>query len=99
MNKEELKIYLWMFFVSIIGGVLGMKERAKPCKGSRCACFFFGVIASMFVAYVSFEIAFFYFENVKFSVAISGIAAWVGTESLTSLQSIIMTEINKRINR
>ncbi|MFV0481847.1 MAG: phage holin family protein [Campylobacteraceae bacterium] len=96
--KEKLIFWAWVCFVACVAGVLSFikKNRGKEqTKKEFIAGMIVGVITSMLVAYITFQIAFFYFENENISVAISGIAAWMGADALVALQGFILNLTNK----
>lgn len=95
MVDKEVLYYIWLLIISFIGGVLNyIKRKAKGSKFSLGA-FILGVVSSMFVAYLTFEIGNFYFENEKFAVALAGLAAWMGTDALVGLEEVYKKKIFK----
>lgn len=94
LDKDFL-YYAWLFIVSLIGGVLSYIKRQS--ETFRWRAFFLGVACSMFTAYIVYESAFFFFSNEKFSVALGGLGAWIGTDLLLKLEDSIENFINQRI--
>jgi len=97
--REKIIFWAWVLFVAGVGGVLnyiknnGNKHQTK--KEFICGIVI-GVATSMFVAYITYNIAFYYLQSENISVAISGIAAWMGADALIALQSFILNLSNRR---
>ncbi|WP_041963454.1 phage holin family protein [Sulfurospirillum cavolei] len=91
MNNEKLTFWAWFVFVAFIGAILGYftKNKEPVSKVERLKGLAIGVTTSMFAAYVMFQIAFFYFQNENVSVAIAGVAAWMGADAFLTLEKII----------
>lgn len=92
---KELLYYIWLSIISLIGGILGYIKRKN--EDFRYRAFFLGVISSMFTAYVVYEIVFFIFASEKFSIALGGLGAWIGTDVLLKLESGFEDMLNKKI--
>lgn len=99
MENEKLKFWMWFFSVVIIGGILGYRHNhpiQAATKRERLSNLFFGVVTSMFVGYIVFQLAFYYLGNDNVAVSLAGLAAWMGTNALIALESVIVMFISKK---
>lgn len=98
MNNEKLTFWLWFLFVALIGGFLGYiaKNKRPATRKELLRGLAIGILISMFVAYLTFKIAYFFFANEDVSVAIAGVAAWMGADAFLTLEQIILNTIGKR---
>lgn len=98
MNNEKLTFWAWFLFVALIGGVLGYfaKNKTPISKTERLRGLAIGILTSMFAAYVTFQIAFYYLHSENVSVAIAGVAAWMGADAFLTLEKIILNTLNKK---
>jgi hypothetical protein len=97
MNLDKITA-VWLFAVAIIGGIIrlaGKKEKPQNAK-QRVTEFILGLVGSVFTAYLTFEFIYGYFENVRVAVSIAGIAAWMGTDALIALKTIIFEYLKKK---
>lgn len=98
MNNEKLTFWAWFLFVALIGGILGYfaKNKAPLSKTERLRGLAIGILTSMFAAYVTFQIAFYYLHSEDVSVAIAGVAAWMGTDAFLTLEHFFLNTLNKK---
>ncbi|WP_169753733.1 hypothetical protein [Campylobacter curvus] len=86
---------LYVLVVGIVGSIVGFaKSEAAGLKalGKR-------VLDGVFTAYVVYEIAFFYFHDLRYSLGICGIGAWMGSEGLLLAKDVaieILTSFKKK---
>lgn len=90
---KDILYYLWLLIISFIGGVLNYIKRKAKGNSFSLSAFLVGVVSSMFVAYLTFEIGNFYFGSEKFAVALAGLAAWMGTDALVGLEEVFRKKI------
>ncbi|AVK80653.1 hypothetical protein C6B32_01985 [Campylobacter fetus subsp. testudinum] len=94
-------MYAWVAIVGFVGGIIGAKDRDthKGCLHIRCAIlkYIIAGFMSMYICYIAFELAFFWIGNMDVAIAIAGIAAFMGTNALITLQELItnLTKGNK----
>lgn len=87
VETKELLVYVWVFIFSLVVGVLSFfKKRSSATTPFRIGVFILGVTCSMAVGYMTFEIAYYYFEKERIAVAIAGLGAWMGTDALLSFE-------------
>lgn len=99
IDVEKVTLWAWLVFVALVGGLLGYikKHGSTPATPiERTKDVLFGVAASMFVAYVTFQIGFYYLQNADVCVALAGVAAWMGTDALVALEGALLNFIQKR---
>jgi len=98
MNNEKLTFWAWFLFIALVGGILGYfaKNKAPVSRTERLRGLAIGILTSMFAAYVTFQIAFYYFHSENVSVAIAGVAAWMGADAFLTLEQIILNKTNKK---
>lgn len=100
---ENLKVYIWLVFVGFIGGLLRIKEKTKlaNCDGvlGKILCFTFGIISSVFVAYLVYEVVFFYLHSDRVAVALAGVGAWMGTDGLIQIEKALLEFLKAKISR
>lgn len=92
----------WLLIISGIGGFLGFVNKGMDVLKGRplwkqIYLFIVGVVSSMFIAYVCFEILEQFTQNHRLSVAISGFAAYIGTDLLVVLQAAVIDKIKEKI--
>ena len=88
----EIWQWLWLFIVSFTGGVVGFITKISPTlKGRSFRAKFMalcmGMINSMFIAYISYEILLSIIDKQGLAVALAGMAAFTGTDLLIILKS------------
>lgn len=95
---DTFGMWLWLIFISIVGGILGFLNRndlsSLPFK-TKCRSLFLGIATSMFVAYLVFEFTFFVFGKEALSVASAGLAAYMGTNALVALENVFISYIGR----
>jgi uncharacterized membrane protein (UPF0136 family) len=98
MNNEKLTFWAWFLFVAIVGGFLGYitKNKRPATRKELLRGLAIGMLISMFAAYITFKIAFFMFANEDVSVAIAGVAAWMGTDAFLTLEKWATTILNTK---
>lgn len=97
--SEDKFIYYWLCCVCFIAALTSTYEKHKldGLKGiSRLKRLLSALSSSMLAGYVSFEFALYFIQNERLSVAIAGIGAYIGTEMLEKLQSIVFNYIEKK---
>ena len=95
---NEIGLWLWLMAVSLIGGVLGFMNRNDldgKDAGEKIRALVLGVTTSMFVAYLVYELSLFMLNKESLSVAIAGLAAYIGTNALVALESAFIDWIGK----
>lgn len=101
MIKDDFLMYVWLICISFFSSIFGLigKEKLSNCQNKKCKVFKFvsGVGTSMIVAYFAFEVSFYYLNHQKLSIALAGVAAWMGADALVSLQEILVKFINRKI--
>lgn len=98
MNSEKLTFWAWFIFVAVVGGLLGYiaKNKRPATRKELLRGLAIGMVISMFAAYLTFKIAFFFFANEDVSVAIAGVAAWMGADAFLTLEKWITTISNTK---
>lgn len=99
----ELWQWLWLFFVSFTGGVVGFITKISPTlKGrsfkAKFAALCMGMINSMFISYISYEILLSIIDKQGLAVALSGMAAFTGTDLLIITQNKIIELLKRKID-
>lgn len=72
-----MDLYYYLLVLGIIGGIVGAREPKQSLKA-----FFIRLIDGCFSAFIAYEIAFYYLNNERISLAICGIGAWLGMENI-----------------
>lgn len=100
---SEIWQWVWLFFVSFIGGIVGFftkispKLKDRPFKEKfRALCL--GILNSMFIAYISYEFFISIIDRQGLAVALSGMAAFTGTDMLIILQNKLIDLIKRRFD-
>lgn len=98
MNHEKITLWLWLVCVAVVGGILGyiQKHERPATRMERFRALSIGVSSSMFAAYCTFQIAFYYLSNENVSVAIAGVAAWMGADAFLTLEKIVLNNLNNK---
>ena len=99
----EIWQWLWLFIVSFTGGVVGFITKISPTlKGRSFRAKFMalcmGMINSMFIAYISYEILLSLIDKQGLAVALAGMAAFTGTDLLIITQNKIIELIKKKMD-
>ena len=101
--SAEIWQWIWLFLVSFTGGVVGFITKISPTlKGrsfrSKFAALCMGMINSMFIAYITFELVRLGIDKQGVAVAISGFAAYMGTDILIIVQERLVEKIKSKID-
>ncbi|EAH9333985.1 hypothetical protein EX128_02525 [Campylobacter jejuni] len=103
MKFEDIFIYCILSIVSVFAGLVGIvtKDKLKPYKGlkGKFLTFVKGMLGSMFVAYLVFEIASYLDFGLKLSVAFGGFAAYMGTDALLKIEQLVEKLINRKMDK
>lgn len=103
MKFEDFFIYIILCIVSFVAGVVGIftKDKLQTCKSlsSKIILFTKGMLGSMFVAYLIFELLEYLQFGTRLSVALGGFAAYMGTDALVKIESYIEKAINKKMDK
>jgi hypothetical protein len=100
MNEFMAKFgfYAWLAIIAFTGAVVSLATKnnfsgmSKKEKSAKIAA---GILASMFVAYIIFEITLYFVGNERLAVACAGIASYMGTDALVALGNVLLTLITK----
>lgn len=98
MNTEKFWLWIWLLVVACIGALVALLTKndftglSKEQKMRKIEA---GTIASIFVAYLTFEITFYFIGAERFSVACAGIASYLGTDALVALGNVFISLITK----
>ena len=94
---EEIGFYFWVFIVGVVGGLLNLANGGKGGRSKlhRALNALIGTLSSMFVCWLAYEVAHFFTQAPKFSLAIGGFFAWRGAEWVTAM---IDKAIDKKID-
>ena len=99
----EIWQWLWLFIVSFTGGVVGFITKISPTlKGrsfrTKFMALCMGMINSMFIAYISYEILLSLIDKQGLAVALAGMAAFTGTDLLIITQNKIIELIKRKMD-
>jgi hypothetical protein len=100
MNEFNTKIwfYAWLLFVAAMGGIVAILTKANFAglsKKEKTQKITAGIITSVFVAYIIFEITLYFVGSERLAVACAGIASYMGTDALVALGNVLLTLITK----
>lgn len=102
MKLEDFLVYIVLAIVSFFAGLVGIltKNKLRPCKNAKGKFLLFvkGMLGSMFVAYVVFELASHLELSTRLSVALGGFAAYMGTDALLKIEAFVERLINKKVD-
>lgn len=101
--SAEIWQWIWLFLVSFTGGVVGFITKISPTlKGrsfrTKFTALCMGMINSMFIAYISYEILLSIIDKQGLAVALSGMAAFTGTDLLLITQNKIIELLKRKID-
>lgn len=103
MKIEDFFVYVILMIVSFIAGLVGIVTKNKLSKAlnlkGKFALFLKGMLGSMFVAYLVFEIVNYLNFGIKLSVAVGGFAAYMGTDALLKIEQLVEKLINKKMEK
>lgn len=101
--QAEIWQWIWLFIVSFTGGVIGFVTKISPTlKGrpfkAKISSLCMGMVNSMFIAYISYEILISIINRQGLAVALAGMAAFTGTDLLIIMQNKIIELIKRKID-
>lgn len=101
---ESVKTYIWLSIISLVGGFVGFvtKNSHKLQNKSlmqKIGIHITAIISSMFISYVVFQLLFCTTGKQGISVAIAGIAAYMGTDVLVIIQDKLMERLKAKIDK
>lgn len=103
MKLEDVFVYIVLMIVSFIAGLVGIVTKNKLSRAlnlkNKLALFIKGMLGSMFVAYLVFELVSYLDFGIKLSVAIGGFAAYMGTDALLKIEQLVEKLINKKMEK
>lgn len=104
MLPSEFLDYTKMLIVAILGATVGYIVRVAPNvknKGflEKATLFLQGVFISSFIAYLTFEIAILFVDDVGLRVAFGGVASFLGTPLLLTLEKEIIIAIREKLHK
>nr|AJA54876.1 hypothetical protein QZ67_00773 [Campylobacter jejuni subsp. jejuni] len=92
MKLEDIFVYMVLMIVSFIAGLVGIVTKNKLSKAlnlkGKFTLFLKGMLGSMFVAYLVFEIVNYLNFGIKLSVAVGGFAAIWGQMHCLKLSNL-----------
>lgn len=99
----EIKSLLWLFSVSFLGALVGFLTKTAPTLkafplGRKIRVFITGVLSSMFLAYISYELLKAGIDNNNLCVALAGFSAYLGTDLLVIIQERVIEKIKNKID-
>lgn len=105
MDKDiqELIKLLWVLAISAVGGLVGFITKVNPTlRGKhlkeRLFVLMLGIITSGFVGFVTYHIIFYFTKENGISVALSGIAAFSGTDLLVVVQAKLIEVVKRKLD-
>lgn len=103
MKLEDIFVYMVLMIVSFIAGLVGIVTKNKLSKAlnlkGKFTLFLKGMLGSMFVAYLVFEIVNYLNFGIKLSVVVGGFAAYMGTDALLKIEQLVEKLINKKMEK
>ncbi|WP_420983408.1 phage holin family protein [Campylobacter coli] len=103
MKLEDIFVYMVLMIVSFIAGLVGIVTKNKLSKAlnlkGKFTLFLKGMLGSMFVAYLVFEIVNYLNFGIKLSVAVGGFGAYMGTDALLKIEQLVEKLINKKMEK
>lgn len=100
MENDNLIKYLWLAAVTFVGSVTGYLVKVKDCSnktfGEKLKLFLLGVTTSMFISYITYEGAFYFFQTNGICVALAGLASFMGTDFAVVLEKAAIDFIIKK---
>ncbi len=95
-DMKEVLVYLWLLAFSFVVGILSFLKRSEK-RPFKVGAFTLGVLCSMVAGYITFEAMYYIFGNERFAIALAGVGAWMGTDTLLSLESVFKEIITRRL--
>lgn len=101
---DSVKTYLWLLLVALIGSLVGfITKTLKTLSGqsllAKIRVLFASMLSSMFIAYIVFEVLSATIQRQGLVVAVSGFAAYIGTDLLIIMQERLIEKIKNKIDR
>lgn len=101
---NEVMKYGWMACVAFLGGTVGFITKISPTmKGEdlrkKIYVYCMGLITSMFVAYVVYEVSLYFTSSEGLAVALAGLASFAGTDLLVILQQKFVEIIKRKLDK
>ncbi|MDR2342776.1 MAG: hypothetical protein LBD84_07040 [Campylobacteraceae bacterium] len=90
--------YIWLLIIALTGAVVSLATKSNfsgMSKKDKTAKIAAGILASMFVAYIIFEITLYFVGSERLAVACAGIASYMGTDALVALGNVLLTLVTK----
>lgn len=103
-NFNELIKYAWMAFVAFLGGTVGFITKISPTlKGhdlkQKLTAYGMGLITSMFVAYVVYEVSLYLTSSERLAIALAGLASFAGTDLLVICQQKLIETVKRKFDK
>lgn len=101
---ESVKTYIWLAIISLVGGFVGfITKNSHKLKDKsfiqKVGIHFTAIISSMFISYIVFQLLYCTTLKQGLSVAVAGIAAYMGTDVLVILQDKLMEKLKSKIDK
>lgn len=101
---DIVKTYIWLATISLLGGFVGfITKNNHKLKGKsliqKIGIHLTAILSSMFISYVVFQLLFCTTGKQGISVAIAGIASYMGTDVLIILQDRIVEKLKSKIDK
>jgi hypothetical protein len=96
---EKIFMWFWLICISIVGAIIALltkvdfNELSKKEKVKKIVA---GVLASVFVAYIVFEMTLYFIGSERLAVACAGIASYMGTDALVALGNALLTLVRNK---
>lgn len=88
-----LQSYLtYILVVGIVGSVVSYLKNGAKIKGGLAG----RIAEGCFTAYVVYEIVFYHFHDLRYSLGICGIGAWMGVEGLVFIRDTLFGFLKKK---
>lgn len=98
---QEILQYLWISVIALLGSTVGFITRfgkyADFSSKKKILTYVLGIITSMFTAFITFEIVLYVIGNERVAVALSGLAAFAGTDLLVFLQNEFLEHVKRKL--
>ncbi|WP_107785742.1 hypothetical protein [Campylobacter concisus] len=95
LNKDDNYLIL-VLFVGFIASILNLETKDFSKIKYKILSYLLSFLSSMFLCWISYEIFFFFLNNIRVSVALAGFVTWRGTDWIYSK---IDKALDKRIER
>jgi hypothetical protein len=98
MIAAKLYLWFWLVAVAFLGAAVALMTKtdfSNLDKKAKIKKIVEGTLASIFVAYITFEITYYFFAAERFSIACAGIASYMGTDALVVLTNLFVAFITK----